>query len=150
MLVDPIHAASPDQVWEQGVGVIDSHRSNHFKCGVQRALLETGNPFMARLHIECFTPVRVLGGDAGWTFVGVTRLRLNTTQRKHHGAGSIGYVCTNSQFGDDIKAGRLVKFSDTGLDYGAYYIVYTKAAGKRKSVAAFREWLLEASKELRP
>ena len=51
---------------------------------------------------------------------------------------------------NDLKSGRLVKFSNVGLDYGAYCLVYTKAAKRKKSFAQFREWLLEASRDLRP
>ncbi len=51
---------------------------------------------------------------------------------------------------NDIKAGRLTWFSDIGLDYGAYYLVFTKDALRKKSFIKFRHWLLETSRELRP
>ncbi len=50
---------------------------------------------------------------------------------------------------NDIKAGKLVCFSDIGLDYGAYKLVYQKATMRRRSVQIFRDWLLNESAGLR-
>ena len=50
---------------------------------------------------------------------------------------------------DDVRNGRLERFSDLGLDYGGYYLLTLKETARRKSVRAFREWLLSATQELR-
>ncbi len=50
---------------------------------------------------------------------------------------------------NDLAAGRLVRFSDIGLDYGGYYLVYLPETGRRKPVQAFRAWLIEETATLR-
>ena len=50
---------------------------------------------------------------------------------------------------DDVAAGRLVRLSDLGLDYGAYHLVYLKEVVRRRAVAAFRDWFLSVTEELR-
>ena len=50
---------------------------------------------------------------------------------------------------NDLNDGRLVRFSNVGLDYGTYSLIYTKAAMRKKPVADFRNWLLDASRDLR-
>ena len=50
---------------------------------------------------------------------------------------------------DDVRAGRLIRLSDIGLDYGAYHLVYLKEVVRRRAVAAFRDWFLSATRALR-
>ena len=49
----------------------------------------------------------------------------------------------------DLESGRLQHFSDQGLDIGGYYLVYLKQTLRRKTVRAFRDWLLKATEDLR-
>ncbi|MEO1198730.1 MAG: LysR substrate-binding domain-containing protein [Pseudomonadota bacterium] len=49
----------------------------------------------------------------------------------------------------DLEDGRLVRFSDIGLDYGGYYLVYLSETARRRPVRAFRTWLQSASEPLR-
>lgn len=49
----------------------------------------------------------------------------------------------------DLESGRLQHFSDQGLDFGGYYLVYLKQILRRKTVRAFRDWLLKATEDLR-
>lgn len=50
---------------------------------------------------------------------------------------------------EELADGRLVKFSEIGLDFGGYYLVYLPERLRERPAAAFREWLLEESRELR-
>ena len=50
---------------------------------------------------------------------------------------------------DDVAAGRLVKLSEVGLDYGGYYLVYMPEIVRRRPVQAFRAWFLEITAILR-
>jgi LysR family glycine cleavage system transcriptional activator len=50
---------------------------------------------------------------------------------------------------NDIAAGRLKRYSDVGLDYGGYYLVYRKSTTRREAAKAFRNWLLDESKSFR-
>ena len=50
----------------------------------------------------------------------------------------------------DLKSGRLVQFSNIGVGYGAYKLVYRKEALRKKAFVEFRKWLLAASCDLRP
>lgn len=43
----------------------------------------------------------------------------------------------------DMDAGRLKRLSPLGLALGSYRLVYRKDAGRRKAVAAFRDWIIE-------
>ena len=66
-------------------------------------------------------------------------------------AAGQGLALVSSELVDnDLNAGRLIWFSNVGLDYGAYYLVYTKAALRKRSFVQFRQWLLGASRDLRP
>ena len=49
----------------------------------------------------------------------------------------------------DLESGRLQHFSNLGLDIGGYYLVYQKQTLRRKTVRAFRDWLLKATEGLR-
>lgn len=51
---------------------------------------------------------------------------------------------------DDLAAGRLVRFSDIGMAYGGYLLVYLEETGRRRAVRAFRDWLLAETRALRP
>jgi DNA-binding transcriptional LysR family regulator len=51
---------------------------------------------------------------------------------------------------DDLKSNRLVRFSQTGMEYGGYALLYLPETGRRKAVRAFRDWLLDATRPLRP
>lgn len=50
---------------------------------------------------------------------------------------------------NDLKAGRLCRYSDVGIEHGSYRLVYTKPTLRRKPIQAFRNWLLEATQVLR-
>lgn len=50
---------------------------------------------------------------------------------------------------NDLKAGRLCRYSQVGIEYGSYRLVYTKPTLRRKPVQAFRNWLLDATRVLR-
>ena len=49
----------------------------------------------------------------------------------------------------DLSDGRLVRFSNFGMSFGAYYLVYLKSALRQRAVATFRTWLLKRSEEFR-
>lgn len=49
----------------------------------------------------------------------------------------------------DLKEGRLVRFHETGMDFGGYYLVYLKSALRQRAVRAFRDWILKSSEEFR-
>ena len=50
---------------------------------------------------------------------------------------------------DDMESGRLERYSELGLSYGGYYLVYLKETVRRRPVQAFRKWLLETTEPLR-
>ena len=50
---------------------------------------------------------------------------------------------------NDIAAGRLKRYSNIGLEYGAYFLVYRSSTAKRSAAKAFRNWLLEATSTFR-
>ena len=49
----------------------------------------------------------------------------------------------------DLEEGRLVRFHETGMDFGGYYLVYLKSALRQRAVRTFRDWLLRSSEEFR-
>ena len=49
----------------------------------------------------------------------------------------------------DLSDGRLVRFSNFGMSFGAYYLVYLKSALRQRAVSTFRTWLLKRSEEFR-
>ena len=49
----------------------------------------------------------------------------------------------------DLKEGRLVRFHETGMDFGGYHLVYLKSTLRQRAVRAFRDWLLKSSEEFR-
>jgi len=49
----------------------------------------------------------------------------------------------------DVSGGRLVRLSDVTFDYGGYYLVYLETTARRRTVAAFRDWILAESANLR-
>lgn len=49
----------------------------------------------------------------------------------------------------EVRDGKLVRLSNTGVRCGAFYIVTNEKAARRRAVRAFREWLLEVSADLR-
>ncbi len=49
----------------------------------------------------------------------------------------------------DLDEGRLVRFHETGMDFGGYYLVYLKSALRQRAVRTFRDWLLKSSEEFR-
>lgn len=50
---------------------------------------------------------------------------------------------------DELKSGRLIRFSERPFDYGAYFLVYLEETMRRRAVRAFRNWLLAESRPLR-
>ena len=43
----------------------------------------------------------------------------------------------------DVAAGRLKKLYPIGLELGSYRLVYRTDVGRRKTVRAFRTWILD-------
>lgn len=61
-----------------------------------------------------------------------------------------GLVLTSEEIvAGDVRVGRLRRLSDIGLEYGGYYLIYLPETVRRRPVAAFRNWLIDASAELR-
>ncbi len=51
--------------------------------------------------------------------------------------------------GEDLALGRLIRVSDVELDDYAYYLVSLERSLRRRPIAAFRDWLLAETGELR-
>ncbi len=51
--------------------------------------------------------------------------------------------------GNDFQAGRLARFSNIELDYGAYKLVYKNQTLRNSAVNKFRTWLLAMTEEFR-
>jgi len=64
-------------------------------------------------------------------------------------AGQGLFLASEEVVASDVKAGKLMRFSDIGIDYGRIYLVYRPETIKRNAVNAFRNWLLDTTKELR-
>lgn len=61
-----------------------------------------------------------------------------------------GVVLTSAELvHDDIASGRLHRLSDIGFAWGAYHILCLPEIARRQPVRAFRDWVLEATAELR-
>lgn len=61
-----------------------------------------------------------------------------------------GIVLTSPDLvASDVKNNRLKCLSNIGLSFGGYYLVYLREVGRRKSVSAFRKWIIRATSEFR-
>lgn len=49
----------------------------------------------------------------------------------------------------DVEAGRLQQLSEIGLAYGSYYLLCRPETARRKPIVAFRQWLMESTREFR-
>jgi len=49
----------------------------------------------------------------------------------------------------DLESGRLVRYSDIALEYGGYYLVSLETTARRRAPKAFRDWILQASRQFR-
>lgn len=83
-----------------------------------------------------------LEGQTGW------RLRVPLAiEAALHGAGL--YMGSSDCAAGEVAAGRLVRLSDVGLTMGAFYLLTSGQAGRRKSVRQVRAWLLAQTAGLR-
>lgn len=64
-------------------------------------------------------------------------------------AGSGVALVSEALVAEDIRTGRLVRFSDVSHDFGDYVLLYLPDRINAAAVAAFRTWLLEESLPLR-
>lgn len=129
-----------------------------------RPLYPVGKPELARLPLNEHTPdklaeYRLLHEDDGALWrrwfekAGLARVSFPKMPRTLSGLLAIeavlagqGLALMSDEFiKDDIAAGRLVRYSDLALDYGAYYLVYRPETARRKEVRCFRDWLLKES-----
>lgn len=83
-----------------------------------------------------------LEGQTGW------RLRVPLAMEAVlHGAGL--YMGSADCAQGEVAAGRLVQLSDIGLGLGAFYLLTSGQAGRRRSVRQVRNWLLAETTGLR-
>jgi LysR family glycine cleavage system transcriptional activator len=47
----------------------------------------------------------------------------------------------------ELMSGALVELSDVEIEFGGYYLIVNKRAGRRKAVRAVSQWLLEESRK---
>jgi LysR family glycine cleavage system transcriptional activator len=64
-------------------------------------------------------------------------------------AGQGVLLLSSEMVEQELQSGKLVQLSDVGVKCGGYYLVINEAAGRRKAVRAFRDWVLSVSKSLR-
>lgn len=64
-----------------------------------------------------------------------------------HGAGIL--MASRDGVLGDVRAGRLVQLSDKGLSHGAFHLLTSGQAGRRKAVRQVRSWLLARTEPLR-
>lgn len=61
-----------------------------------------------------------------------------------------GVLLTSSEVMQaEVDAGRIVRCSDVALQHGSYHLIFGDGVLRRRSVRAFRDWLLEQSAEFR-
>ena len=76
--------------------------------------------------------------------------RLSTALAIEAAAAGQGVALISDDLAErDLKDGRLVRFSNFGMSFGAYYLVYLKSALRQRAVQTFRTWLLKRSEEFR-
>jgi LysR family glycine cleavage system transcriptional activator len=105
-------------------------------------LLQENHAFLWRLWFE----------KAGMPDVELTDVspRLSTMLAIEAALAGQGLLLASEELvANDIAAGRLKRYSDVGLDYGGYYLVYRKSTTRREAAKAFRNWLLDESKSFR-
>jgi DNA-binding transcriptional LysR family regulator len=62
----------------------------------------------------------------------------------------MGVILASSDVMDyEVTMGRLERVSDISIRRGSYHLVYGEGAVRRRTVRIFRDWLLDASTELR-
>lgn len=129
-----------------------------------RPLCPVGKPELARLPLdqhtaEALAAYRLLHEDDGalwrrwFAHAGLAEVSFPKMPRSLSGllaiegvlAGQGLALMSDELIKDDIAAGRLVRYSNLPLDYGAYYLVYRPETVRRKEVRLFRDWLLEES-----
>lgn len=91
---------------------------------------------------------RLAGGDASLLPEGRWRMRA-TLALEAALAGQGVILVTQELVERDVAAGRLVKAMDVPYRKGSYHMVFAEGVQRRKPVRAFRDWLLEQSRDLR-
>jgi DNA-binding transcriptional LysR family regulator len=71
-------------------------------------------------------------------------LRMSMALELASAVAGQGVVLLSAELADpDVSAGRLIRISDVGFQDGAFQLIRTEGALRRKSVRVFRDWLME-------